>query len=133
MDEAQVEEIIAFLDYQKLKYKMDWIHEFYACLEIGGNIKKEYAFQRCSGKYCHVLKNGKISACPAPMVGQYINSLGADIDFTDGTLDIYKNIDTDLVVSFLNSPHNACCYCAAPKPFAWELQTNGATLEDWRI
>lgn len=80
-----------------------------------------------------MLKDGKISCCPAPMVGHLINQFGADIDFTDGVFDIYNAINPSEIIGFINKPHNACRYCSSPHFFNWELQSQGVSLKDWEI
>lgn len=132
MNRRKIKLVYGILNKHGLNYEAKEVDEFYACFNSRGNTEKEFAFQRCSGKYCHVLRNGKISNCPAPLVGQYINSFGANIDFSDGMLDIYDAIDTDEILHFLESSHNACRYCTVPRLFKWEQQGDNVTLEDWK-
>lgn len=133
MSTEQVNDICDFLDKCGLVYEINRIHEFYACYDPGGNIQKEEAYAKCSGKHCHVLRNGKISVCPAPLVGYYLNKLGADIDFSDGILNLYQNLDVDEIDHFLHTPHNACKYCAPPRYYEWERQQDSVLLDDWII
>lgn len=131
MNRRQVEKISAFLEKQQLQYESNEIFEFYTCFNPRGDTDKEDAFRKCSGKFCHVLRDGKISSCPAPMINQYINSFGVQLDFSDGMLDLYGGISTEEILSFLKTPHTACRYCTAPRTFKWEQQNNDATLTDW--
>lgn len=124
---------LALLKSWGLRFSAGRVNEFYACFDAKGGIDWDYAFKRCSGKRCHVLKCGKISNCPAPAVERYMNELGAGIDFSDGLLDLYrKDMTAEKIVEFLNKPHSACGYCTAPHYFKWEAQGKEVSLADWR-
>lgn len=127
--------IFAFLDLLNkngIYYSYNRVKEFYTCFDATGNQNKDEAFEKCSGKYCHVMKNGKISNCPAPMVSHYIKQLGANIDFNDGILDIYKISCGQDILDFIQNPHTACKYCGAPRYFKWERQNGECSLDDWK-
>jgi organic radical activating enzyme len=131
--ETKFAEILGFLEENKMEYQYKRIDNFYACLDASGSQDKEEAYKKCSGRNCHVLRNGKISVCPAPLVGQYINQLGANIDFMDGILDIYRVSKSEDVINFLKKPHTACKYCGSPRYFKWEMQSGIADINDWEI
>lgn len=133
INDIKFEETIAFLNDNDINYTFTKVEQFYACYDFNGNINKDMAYLKCSGKYCHMLKDGKISCCPAPMVGHHINKFGADVDFTDGMFDIYNATNPSEIIDFLNKPHNACRYCSSPHFFNWELQSQNVSLNDWKI
>lgn len=125
-------ETIRFMDRHGLHYSVNYINEFCAFYEPNGNIDPQYAYKRCSGKYCHVMRNGKISCCPAPLVGHLINELGGNIDFSDSVLDLYGETSAEEILDFLSKPHPVCKYCTVPRYFAWQQQNENYSLDDWK-
>ena len=121
-----------FLKAEGLAYQAERTEMFYACMRREGDIDPEYAFARCNGKNCHVMQDGKISLCPAPMVAKIMELFGFDGDVSDGLLDIYDTTLTgEQVAEFLCSPHSVCRFCTAPTYFSWQQQSDDSTLEDW--
>jgi hypothetical protein len=133
ISETKFAETIEFLEENKIEYQYNMIDKFYACFDVSGSQNKEEAYKRCSGKHCHVLKNGKISCCPAPLVSHYINQLGGEVDFADGILNIYEVSRSENVIKFLNKPHSVCMYCGSPRYFKWEMQRESVSLSDWEL
>ena len=121
-----------FLQTMGLVYQAERTDAFYACMRQEGDIEPEYAFARCNGRNCHVMQDGKISLCPAPMVAKIMMKFGFNNDISDGLLDIYDTALTgEQVAEFLRSPHSVCRFCTAPTYFSWQPQSVDATLEDW--
>ena len=121
-----------FLKNIGISYQVQRVAMFYACMNPDGNIPPQYAFEHCNGRNCHVMQDGKISLCPAPMVSKIMAKFGFDYDISDGLLDIYDSMLTgDQVVQFLRSPHSVCRFCTAPSYFSWQQQSDDAILEDW--
>ncbi|MBR4026658.1 MAG: radical SAM protein, partial [Lachnospiraceae bacterium] len=84
INEEKYNQILKFIEINSLNCVINKVTEFYTCFDFTGNIDAYKAFERCSGKHCHILREGKISCCPAPLVGHLINKFGAGIDFSDG-------------------------------------------------
>ena len=121
-----------FLNEAGLMYQAERTQIFYACMRREGDIEPEYAFKRCNGKSCHVMQDGKISLCPAPMVAKIMTKFGFDHDVSDSLLDIYDTALTgEQVAEFLRSPHSVCRFCTAPSYFSWQQQSGYAAPEDW--
>lgn len=133
ISEQRFYDTIDFLKTNNIKYEYNKVSEFYTCYDFSGSQDKNISYEKCSGKYCHVLRNGKISCCPAPLVGHYINKFGANINFDDGIMDIYSVRNTDEIINFLKQPHTACKYCGAPRYFKWKQQDDVVNLNDWMI
>lgn len=134
MSQNKVKTICCFLKQQKLEYSSNLVDTFYVCLNLKGNSLAADSFAKCNGKHCHILRNGKISTCPAPLIGHYINELGGNIDFTDGILDLNtQKLTSEQILTFLNLPHSACKYCGPPQYFSWQKQQDFITLDDWCI
>lgn len=131
-DNEHFASIVKFLDAESLSFYAERTEKFYSCLRLEGDIDPQYAFERCNGRYCHIMQDGQISLCPAPMVAKTMRSFGFNFDLSDGLLDIYdKNITAQKIISFLNSPHSACSFCAAPNYFSWQPQLERVSLIDW--
>lgn len=121
-----------FLQTAGLAYQAERTDKFYACMRQEGDIEPEYSFARCNGRNCHVMQDGKISLCPAPMVAKIMTKFGFNNDISDGLLNIYDTALTgEQVADFLRSPHSVCRFCTAPTYFSWHQQSGDATLEDW--
>lgn len=115
-----------------LSYHAERTEKFYACMRQEGDIDPDYAFSRCNGRNCHVMQDGKISLCPAPMVAKIMTKFGFNHDISDGLLDIYDmTLTGEQVKQFLHSPHSMCRFCTAPSYFSWQQQSNIVTLDDW--
>lgn len=131
LDDAE-ESICKFLKKYHLTYIQTHVTEFYTCFYPDENFSMEDAHRKCSGKHCHILRNGKLSPCPAPLAGDYVRELGGAFDFSDGILDLDKPaLTSDQILTFLNSPHSACRHCGAPQYFPWQQQTEPVHLNDW--
>lgn len=132
MNDRKISTLIDLLNNEGIDYSYNKIEKFYTCFDFTGNQNKDESFEKCSGKYCHVMRNGRISNCPAPLVGHYINQLGANIDFNDGIIDIYKVTCGKDILDFMQEAHTACKYCGAPRYFKWERQSGECSLDDWK-
>jgi len=131
-DDEKFETIIDFLNNKCIKYEINNIEQFYTCFDINGGISPRDAFDRCNGKNCHIMQNGKISICPAPMVNKIMKNLGFKEDFSDGLLNIHDvSITSEKLMRFLNTPNSACSYCTSPSYFTWKQNKDSASLEDW--
>lgn len=125
------QKICTFLKKNGLRYTANRVEQFYTCYNFNGDSSKKTMFKKCSGKYCHLMRNGKFSVCPVPLVGHLINEFGVTFDFSDSILDLYsENMTSERINDFLNSAHDICRYCSPPKYFNWELQKVPA-LNDW--
>lgn len=129
--EDECREICEFLRQNKLIYSLREVKEFYRMLNIKGNSSKQELWKRCSGKHCHVMRNGLISECPAPLTTHLAKEIGFNLDFSESVLDIYDDgITAEDILEFLNIPHDVCRYCAPPSYFEWQYGEE-ACLNDW--
>jgi len=132
IDDKAFDATCKFLQTEGLTYQAERTDMFYACMRQEGDIDPEYAFARCNGKNCHLMQDGKISLCPAPMVAKIMLKFGFDGDISDSLLDIYNMALTgEQVAEFLRSPHSVCRFCTAPTYFSWQQQSGDVALEDW--
>lgn len=117
---------------EKIQYKKNVITDFYGIFNPYGNSNPNYQWKRCSGRECHVLRKGYISACPAPAVEHIINDVfNQQLNFITSKLNIYdKNINAKSIIDFLEQPHDVCRYCSGARRFIWEKQNN-PIIEDW--
>lgn len=131
MNNVKIQEIYCFLKENYLNFTLEYVYQFYTCCNFDGDSPKEIMFQKCSGKYCHLLRNGKISVCPVPLVGHLIHKFGVNLDLSDSILDIYdEHMTAEKIDMFLHSVHDVCRYCSPPRYFDWEQQ-NDPDIEDW--
>ncbi len=122
-DDEKFETIIDFLNNKCIKYEINNIEQFYTCFDINGGISPRDAFDRCNGKNCHIMQNGKISICPAPMVNKIMKNLGFKEDFSDGLLNIHDvSITSEKLMRFFNTPNSACSYCTFTELFYLEAK-----------
>jgi len=128
----KISEICCFLEKNEISYHLNYVKDFYICFHQEGDISPEFAYERCNGKNCHVLQDGKVSLCPAPMVEKIMKKFGFLGDISDGLLDLYSDdISTEKIKRFLDMPHRACSYCTAPRYFKWSEQKEDVSLSDW--
>lgn len=93
------------------------------------------AHQSCISRHCHFYSDGKLSACPAPIVIQHlVNKFGFEyIQNTGDVLSIDEDgIDDRKIIEFLNQPMDICRYCSEPEEFEWSC-TEKASLSDWFV
>lgn len=107
------------------------VTNFYKCFYPRGEKKKEESFSLCSGKHCHILKDGRLYVCPAPAIAEYLEEMGGFIPQEKAWLDLYrKGLSTAEIDNFLHTPLDVCAYCGKPQFFTWEKQ-NKPDLADW--
>lgn len=117
---------------KSIKYKINKIEQFSGMLNPYGTSIPRYAWERCNGKKCHMIRNGLISQCPAPLVSHLMNEFfNLNVTFTDSIIDIYeRHINSESVTEFLNKPHDICRFCAPPRYYKWGLQEK-LDVRDW--
>lgn len=83
----------------------------------------ERSYKECVvGNKCNCLYKGRIAACPAPFVVRHFNKhFNHQIEAENDWLDIYnKDLTTNSLIEFVNSPLGMCGYCVQPDEFDWE-------------
>lgn len=132
MTDSQINKICNLLKEHKVDVEINKIDTFYSCFRPEGDISPSFAFERCNGRNCHVMQDGKISVCPASLVAKNLEYFNIKCDMSDGLLDIYApDLTTEKIIDFFSSPHSACRYCAAPSYYSWEQQNEVSDLNDW--
>lgn len=129
-------EIVHRLDECGLNYETTTkISEFRKRMDLKGDANPKKAYDTCVSKQCHFYHNGYLSACPAPyVIGHYCQHFGVNVDVAaDDRISIWKeDLNSDLIVSKMNSPMDICRLCKDPEVFLWEAGKK-ASLEDWLI
>lgn len=90
------------------------------------------SFQKCSVRWCHFLRKGELSPCPAPIILEKLLSVyGLELDISGGKLDLYReNLTGDEIADWMNHPNPVCRYCGEPELFDWEA-SKSPELSDW--
>lgn len=125
-------QIMDFLCINNISFKQSKVKKFCAMFNPRGDSNAVRVWENCSGKHCHVLREGNISACPASAVSHIIREyFHIDLMNVEGALNIYdKACSGDKIIEFLSVSHEICSYCTKPRWFEWERQEK-PTINDW--
>jgi hypothetical protein len=92
------------------------VEKFFDHRNLKGNSDKAQSFEKCAGKGCHFLENGKIAVCGSPILQRkYGDLLNRDLQIADGDIiDLYDgNLDGFKINERFSSPIDFCRYCKA--------------------
>ncbi|MBR3621802.1 MAG: radical SAM protein [Selenomonadaceae bacterium] len=109
---------------------------FYKVMSSNPDYDMDEAYDKCTAKNCHHLRDGKLSTCSRPQYAHIMNErYGVDIPTWDGVWDIYNlNMDLWELDAKLSKGFEACKYCAPPHEFKWDrADDKTAEMGDWFV
>ena len=109
---------------------------FYKVMSTKPEYDMDEAYEKCTAKNCHHLREGKISVCSRPQYVHIMNEkYGTSIPTGDGVWDIYElNMDSWELDAKLSKGFEACKYCAPPVEFEWtRADEKTARMDDWFV
>lgn len=110
--------------------------DFYKVLSKEAKYDMDEAYEKCTAKNCHHLREGKLSVCSRPQYAYIMNNLyHTNIPESDGVWDIYHlDIDAWELDGKLSRGFEACKYCAPPVAYEWGRATQeNAQMSDWFV
>lgn len=109
---------------------------FYKVMSSKPDYDMDEAYENCTAKNCHHLREGKLSVCSRPQYVHIMNErFGTDIPTWDGVWDIYNlKMDAWELDAKLSKGFEACKYCAPPVEFKWQrADDKTAQKDDWFV
>ncbi|MCM1425828.1 MAG: radical SAM protein [Eubacterium sp.] len=110
--------------------------DFYKVLSREPKYDMDEAYEKCTARNCHHLREGKLSVCSRPQYAYIMNErYHTNIPGDDGVWDIYHlNMDAWELDKKLSSGFEACKYCAPPVAYEWGRATvENAQMSDWFV
>lgn len=110
--------------------------DFYKVLSKEPKYDMNEAYEKCTAKNCHHLREGKLSVCSRPQYAYIMNEMyHTNIPGDDGVWDIYHlDMDAWELDEKLSRGFEACKYCAPPVAYEWGRATvDNAQMSDWFV
>ena len=110
--------------------------DFYKVLSREPKYDMDEAYEKCTARNCHHLREGKLSVCSRPQYAYIMNEMyHTNIPEDDGVWDIYHlEMDAWELDEKLSKGFEACRYCAPPVSYEWERATiQNAQMSDWFV
>lgn len=109
---------------------------FYKVMSTKPDYDMDEAYEKCTAKNCHHLREGRLSVCSRPQYVQIMNErYGTEIPTWDGVWDIYDlDMDAWELDAKLSKGFEACKYCSPPVEFKWSrADEKTAKMDDWFV
>lgn len=110
--------------------------DFYKVMSTTPDYDMDEAYEKCTAKNCHHLREGKLSVCSRPQYAYIVNQrYDVQLPDRDGVWDIYHlNMDAWELDEKLSRGFEACRYCAPPESYLWgRADSKTAKMEDWFV
>lgn len=110
--------------------------DFYKVLSREPKYDMNEAYEKCTARNCHHLREGKLSVCSRPQYAYIMNEMyHTNIPGDDGVWDIYHlDMDAWELDEKLSTGFEACKYCAPPVAYEWDRATiENAQMSDWFV
>lgn len=110
--------------------------DFYKVMSATPDYDMDEAYEKCTAKNCHHLREGRLSVCSRPQYAYIVNQrYDVQLPENDGVWDIYHlDMDAWELDGKLSRGFEACRYCAPPESYAWgRADHKTAKMEDWFV
>ncbi len=135
--EGQIDKVEAILQKEGVWYFINHTKgNFYKVMSASPDYDIDEAYEKCTAKNCHHLREGKLSVCSRPQYAHIMNErYGTQIPTQDGGWDIYSlDMDAWALDAKLSRGFEACKYCSPPVEFKWaRADEKTAKMDDWFV
>lgn len=105
-------------------------------LKSNGNMEK--AYEECTSKTCHFLRDGYLAICPAVFLRQTFwkqYNIAPQYIPEENAVDLYdESITGWQILEYLKRPNEACLFCGTPQWYDWDTRTmETAEMLDWLV
>jgi len=135
--EENVSRLTDILDRNGVWYTLNYSKgNFYKLRSRTPDYDPDQAYEACTAKNCHHLREGKLSVCSTPQYAYVMNQrYNTQIPENSGVWDIYDlDMDAWELDRKLSHSFECCRYCAPPVEFQWDrADSQTAKMSDWFV